>query len=112
MCSVAPRNGKPSPIASTIGSRAKRLLQWFIEFSYQCRRVPPSKINGSRLRFARRSIEIQLDGNKNESNDDMYRQQVQIFRVSMEQSISFAIPRHVVQQRFRPPKKNVPQTPA
>jgi geranylgeranyl diphosphate synthase, type II len=28
------------------------------------------------------------------------------------QPISFAIPRHVVQQRFRPPKKNVPQTPA
>ena len=30
----------------------------------------------------------------------------------MQQPISFAIPRHVVQQRFRPPKKNVPQTPA
>ena len=28
------------------------------------------------------------------------------------QPISFAIPRLVVQQRFRPPKKNVPQTPA
>ncbi len=27
------------------------------------------------------------------------------------QPISFSIPRHVVQQRFRPPKKNVPQTP-
>jgi geranylgeranyl pyrophosphate synthase len=27
------------------------------------------------------------------------------------QSISFAIPRHVVQQRFRPPKKNIPQSP-
>jgi len=27
------------------------------------------------------------------------------------QPISFAIPRHVVQQRFRPPKKNIPQTP-
>ena len=30
----------------------------------------------------------------------------------MQSPISFAIPRHVVQQRFRPPKKNVPQTPA
>jgi geranylgeranyl pyrophosphate synthase len=29
----------------------------------------------------------------------------------MQSPISFAIPRHVVQQRFRPPKKNVPQTP-
>src|SRR5215207_8603465 len=28
------------------------------------------------------------------------------------QPISFAIPRHVVQQRFRTPKKNIPQTPA
>src|SRR5437762_2814054 len=28
------------------------------------------------------------------------------------QPILFSIPRHVVQQRFRPPKKNVPQTPA
>src|ERR1043166_3669709 len=28
------------------------------------------------------------------------------------QSISFAIPRHVVQQRFRPPKKNIPRTAA
>src|SRR5258706_5603349 len=27
------------------------------------------------------------------------------------QPISFSIPRHVVQQRVRPPKKNVPQTP-
>jgi geranylgeranyl diphosphate synthase, type II len=27
------------------------------------------------------------------------------------QPISFSLPRHVVQQRFRPPKKNVPQTP-
>src|SRR6266700_3752679 len=27
------------------------------------------------------------------------------------ESISFAIPRHVVQQRVRPPKKNIPQTP-
>src|SRR5215213_1387087 len=27
------------------------------------------------------------------------------------QPISFAIPRHVVQQRFRPPKKNIPQSP-
>jgi geranylgeranyl diphosphate synthase, type II len=42
----------------------------------------------------------------------MNRLQVQIFKVTMQQSISFAIPRHVVQQRFRPPKKNVPQTPA
>ena len=30
----------------------------------------------------------------------------------MQSPISFAIPRHVVQQRFRPPKKNIPQTPA
>ena len=28
------------------------------------------------------------------------------------QPISFALPRHVVQQRFRAPKKNIPQTPA
>src|SRR5712671_5705722 len=28
------------------------------------------------------------------------------------QPISFSIPRHVVQQRVRPPKKNIPQTPA
>src|ERR1051326_7719645 len=28
------------------------------------------------------------------------------------QPIPFSIPRHAVQQRFRPPKKNVPQTPA
>jgi geranylgeranyl pyrophosphate synthase len=28
------------------------------------------------------------------------------------QPISFAVPRHVVQQRFRPPKKNIPQSPA
>ncbi len=27
------------------------------------------------------------------------------------QPISFAIPKHVVQQRFRAPKKNIPQTP-
>ena len=27
------------------------------------------------------------------------------------QPISFAIPKHVVQQRFRPPKKNIPQSP-
>jgi len=30
----------------------------------------------------------------------------------MQSPISFAIPRHVVQQRFRPPKKNIPQSPA
>ena len=29
----------------------------------------------------------------------------------MQSPISFAIPRHVVQQRFRPPKKNIPQSP-
>jgi geranylgeranyl pyrophosphate synthase len=28
------------------------------------------------------------------------------------QSVPLSIPRHVVQQRFRPPKKNIPQTPA
>ena len=27
------------------------------------------------------------------------------------QPISFAIPKHAVQQRFRAPKKNIPQTP-
>jgi geranylgeranyl diphosphate synthase, type II len=52
-----------------------------------------------------------LDAEGNESNHATQRQQVQLTGDSM-QPISFAIPRHVVQQRFRPPKKNVPQTPA
>src|SRR5688500_6445855 len=56
-----------------------------------------------------RKWKTKLDGNKNESNDDMYRQQMQITEGM--QPIAFAVPRHVVQQRFRPPKKNIPQSP-